>query len=82
MSSISVDDADDGVVNSVCLFISYSFLFHAVVLSVLWFGDPAEGAAVSPVDGHGPPGDAGQGAVLRVALPTTRTNLPHDGLSQ
>lgn len=59
----------------------YSIPFHSVVLSFLWFGHPAEGAAVPPVDGHGPPGDTGQGAVLKVALSTTCANLPYDDLS-
>lgn len=70
-----------------CLFvinitILFFLLFHSVVLSFLWFGDPAEGAAVLPVDGHGPTRDTGQGAVLKFALPTTRANLSYDGLSQ
>ncbi|KAF7644652.1 hypothetical protein LDENG_00218280 [Lucifuga dentata] len=47
---------------------------------VLWFGDPAQRATVSPADSHRPHGDAGQGVVFRTTLPTTHTNLPHDGL--
>lgn len=62
--------------------INISFLFYSAVLSILWFGNPAKGATVSPVDGHGSPGDTSQGAVLSVVLPTTCANLPHDGLSQ
>ena len=54
----------------------------SAVLSVLWSGDPAQGATVSPADGRGPTGDTGQRAVLGAAIPTARADLPHDGLSQ
>lgn len=52
------------------------------VLRLLWAGHPAKGGPVPSAGRRGPPGDPDQGAVLRVTLPTTRTDLPYDGLPQ